>query len=110
MSAVLNATTFFGRIVLGRVADSFGAWNTLTITVLICSMLNFAWSGVDSNAGLWVYAAIYGFFSGAVASLQGEFFQSGILSNRHRFRKINSTNNFGSSPRNHSFVLQVLAI
>ena len=71
MSTVLNAATFFGRFMLGRFADKCGPWNTIVLITFICGVLNFAWAAVDTNAGLWLWAAVYGFFSGAIASIQG---------------------------------------
>ena len=71
MSTVLNAATFFGRFMLGQFADKCGPWNTIVLITFICGVLNFAWTAVNTNAGLWVWAALYGFFSGAIASIQG---------------------------------------
>lgn len=70
VSAVLNASTFFGRMVMGSVADKLGASNVLVFCVFISAMLAFAWQGVVSNAGIFVWSVFYGWFSGASISLQ----------------------------------------
>ncbi|PWN98156.1 MFS general substrate transporter [Tilletiopsis washingtonensis] len=70
VSAVLNAATFFGRFALGAVSDSLGHGNTLLVSVVVSAALAFAWQGVSSAAGIFVWVVFYGFFSGASVSLQ----------------------------------------
>lgn len=70
VSASLNAATFFGRFVMGALADKFGYSNTLVFSVFISAMLAFAWQGVNSSAGIFVWSIFYGWFSGASIALQ----------------------------------------
>lgn len=70
VSAVLNAATFIGRLVMGIIADRFGPSNTLIFCVAVSGLLNFAWQGVTSVPALFVWVVIYGWFSGASISLQ----------------------------------------
>lgn len=70
VSATLNAATFFGRLIMGIVSDRIGASNTLVICVFLSAMLAFAWQGVVSTAGIFVWSIFYGWFSGASISLQ----------------------------------------
>lgn len=70
VSAALNGATFFGRMVMGAAADRLGASNTLVVCVFISAMVSFAWQGVVSTAGAFVWAVVYGWFSGASISLQ----------------------------------------
>lgn len=66
---ILNASSFFGRIVPNFVADKTGPLNMLIPCSLIASILAFAWIGIKSTAGLVVFAILYGFFSGTFVSL-----------------------------------------
>ncbi len=70
MSSVLNAATFFGRTIMGIVADKAGASNTLTLCLFISAILSFAWQGIRSNAAMFAWSVLYGWFSGASISLQ----------------------------------------
>lgn len=70
VSAVLNAATFFGRFVMGSLSDKIGHGNALLISVFVSAVLGFAWQGVSSNAGIFVWVVFYGWFSGASVSLQ----------------------------------------
>lgn len=70
VSSALNASTFFGRLIMGIVADRIGPSNTLVFSVLISAILSFAWQGVRSVPGMFGWAVVYGWFSGASISLQ----------------------------------------
>ena len=70
VSSALNAATLFGRMIVGALADFTGPTNALMVCVFISAMLAFAWQGVNSIAGIFVWSVFYGFFSGASISLQ----------------------------------------
>ncbi|KAE8268368.1 hypothetical protein A4X09_0g3980 [Tilletia walkeri] len=69
-ASILNGSTFFGRLVLGTLADRVtGHFNTLAATTAITGLLAFVMTAASSNAAIIVWAAFYGFFSGAIQSL-----------------------------------------
>lgn len=70
LSAVLNASTFFGRFVMGAISDKVGHCNTLILCVAISAVLAFAWQAVSTVAGMFAWVVFYGWFSGASVSLQ----------------------------------------
>lgn len=67
--AVLNAASFFGRIVPNFLADRIGALNVLIPCTLINAGLIFAWLGIKSTGGMVAFTIFYGFFSGSFLSL-----------------------------------------
>ncbi|KAF1958903.1 MFS general substrate transporter [Byssothecium circinans] len=68
--AILNAASIFGRIVPGILADKFGPYNLQTFMAFTAAILVFAFGlAASSNAAIIVYAAFYGFASGAYVSL-----------------------------------------
>ncbi|KAI9757034.1 MAG: hypothetical protein M4579_003603 [Chaenotheca gracillima] len=67
--SILNAASIFGRIIPNFAADKTGPINMLIPCSLIASILAFAWIGIKSSAGLIVFCALYGFFSGTFVSL-----------------------------------------
>ncbi|KAF4472878.1 hypothetical protein FALBO_225 [Fusarium albosuccineum] len=67
---ILNAASLFGRILPGIAADKLGAYNTQTVMAFFSSILVLAlWLPASSNAALIVFAALYGFGSGAFVTL-----------------------------------------
>ena len=66
---VLNAATIVGRIVLTFSADNLGPVNVLVIAQLINSIIAYSWIAVDSPAGVFTVASLYGFFMGGVVNL-----------------------------------------
>lgn len=67
--AILNASSVFGRIAPGILADHFGSLNTIIPISFIAAVLAFAWIGIRNEAGTIVFAILYGFASGAIVSL-----------------------------------------
>jgi MFS family permease len=67
--AILNGTSFFGRVIPGLLADRFGSLEGMIICTLVISAFAYAWIAIQNLAGLVVFATIYGFFSGAAVSL-----------------------------------------
>ncbi|KAF2643264.1 MFS general substrate transporter [Massarina eburnea CBS 473.64] len=67
---VLNAASIFGRILPGALADKFGPFNLQTMMGFVAAILVFGFGLTStSNAAIIVYAALYGFASGAYVSL-----------------------------------------
>ncbi|KAK3368344.1 MFS transporter, MCP family, solute carrier family 16, member 10 [Podospora didyma] len=69
MLSVLNAGSFFGRLIPNLVANYTGSMNALLSCICISGVLIFCWIPVKTLAGLIPFAILYGFFSGAVVSL-----------------------------------------
>ncbi|KAJ5643634.1 uncharacterized protein N7484_006141 [Penicillium longicatenatum] len=71
--AIVNAASFFGRVIPGHIGDKVGYFNVITGSALLsCIMILCLWLPFDyhsSNAGLIVFAVAYGFFSGAFVSI-----------------------------------------
>lgn len=64
--SILNAASFFGRIVPGWIADTMGNFNVMIITCICTGILVLAlWIPASGNAAIIVFAAFYGLFSGA---------------------------------------------
>lgn len=66
---ILNAGSFFGRIIPNFQADKTGPLNMLLPCAVIASLLAFCWTVINSKAGLIFFAILYGFFSGTFVSL-----------------------------------------
>lgn len=68
--SILNGASFFGRIIPGALADKFGRFNVLSGACVISTIVVFAWQAAYSLASIIIVAALFGFFSGAIISLQ----------------------------------------
>jgi len=62
--SVLNGTSLFGRIIFGGLSDKLGPKNILASVSLINGILILCWTLARTNAGIIVWAAVFGFFSG----------------------------------------------
>ncbi|OAL02997.1 MFS general substrate transporter [Phaeosphaeriaceae sp. SRC1lsM3a] len=68
---VLNGVGIPGRLIPAYIADHYFRPLTIILSVsVITSILLFSWIGINSVAGMYVFAAIYGFFA---AGLQAMF-------------------------------------
>jgi MFS family permease len=67
--SILNAASVFGRLLPGVLADKVGRFNTICCFGSSTGILLLCWIAVKSNAAIIVFAALYGFFSGAIVSL-----------------------------------------
>jgi MFS family permease len=67
--SILNGASFFSRIVLGILADRLGRLNMLCAAGLSNGIFVLCWQRITTSASITVFAALYGFFSGAVLSL-----------------------------------------
>ncbi|KAJ8482785.1 hypothetical protein ONZ45_g14819 [Pleurotus djamor] len=66
---ILNAGSMFGRLLPNFLADLLGVYNMLIPFIVISAGLIFSLLGIQSFAGIVVFAALYGFSSGAYVSL-----------------------------------------
>lgn len=69
---VLNSASFFGRTIPGALADKIGRFNMMIIMCCVTLIVVFAaWIPAKTNADVLVFAALYGFSSGAYVSIIG---------------------------------------
>ncbi|KAK4928033.1 hypothetical protein LTR49_005232 [Elasticomyces elasticus] len=68
--SIVNGASLFGRILPGIVADRFGRFNMLAISMFAAAIVTFCWTAATSVAGLVVWTIAFGFTSGALLSLQ----------------------------------------
>lgn len=69
MLSVLNAASFFGRIIPNFLADKTGPFNIIIPGTAAACILAFGWLGVRSTGGLIIFCILYGFFSGSFVSI-----------------------------------------
>jgi MFS family permease len=67
--AIINAAGAFGRIVPSFVSDFFGPLNVQAPSVIIAGIVVLSWIPATSIGPVIIIAILYGFFSGAIASL-----------------------------------------
>lgn len=68
--AIINGASLPGRVLPGFYADYVGSFNVLTPCACVTSILLFTWYGISTPIGIYVFAPLYGFFQGAMISLQ----------------------------------------
>ncbi|CAG8878180.1 unnamed protein product [Penicillium nalgiovense] len=67
---VTNGAGIFGRLIPAYLADRyFGPLNVIIPLSIGASLMMFCWAAVDSTAGLYVFAVLYGMFSNGVQGL-----------------------------------------
>ncbi|KAI1318607.1 putative MFS monocarboxylate transporter [Xylariaceae sp. FL0255] len=69
--SAINASSFFGRVLPGHLADSYGHFNICTLSVIVSGVIGFTWTAAFNLPGMVIWSIAYGFTSGAVISLQG---------------------------------------
>ncbi|KAI5927228.1 major facilitator superfamily transporter [Camillea tinctor] len=69
--SAINASSLFGRIIPGHLADIYGHFNICTLSILASGIVGFCWTATYNLPGLVIWGLMYGFTSGAVLSLQG---------------------------------------
>ena len=74
LPSILNGASFFGRVLPGIVADKVGPLNMLSAAVISTAILILCWTKATTNAGIIVFAAFFGFCSGAIISLMSVAF------------------------------------
>ena len=67
--AILNAGSFFGRVIPNFLAGKIGPMVMLVVCALAAGLLSLCWIAIEDIAGLTVFAVLYGFFAGAYVSL-----------------------------------------
>jgi MFS family permease len=66
--AMMNATSTFGRIIPGILADKLGRQNTFAFAGISTGIMIFCINLPTSNAAIIVYSAFFGFCSGTIVS------------------------------------------
>lgn len=67
---ILNALSLFGRVLPGYVGDKVGRYNVMLVLCFLTAVFDLAlWIPASGNAALIVFAAAYGFGSGAFVSM-----------------------------------------
>jgi MFS family permease len=66
---ILNAGSVVGRLLPNFLADKTGPINMFLPCTLFTGVMAFAWMGIFNEGGLFVFALLYGFFSGSFVSL-----------------------------------------
>ncbi|KAJ7468491.1 major facilitator superfamily domain-containing protein [Mycena latifolia] len=73
---LLNGGSIIGRLVNNSISPRIGSFNLVVSSLYACSVLIFVMLKIKSFAGLAVFAVMYGFTSGAYASLMPTNFVS----------------------------------
>ncbi|KAK0638995.1 major facilitator superfamily domain-containing protein [Cercophora newfieldiana] len=66
--AILNGASLPGRILPGILADKFGRLNMLFASAVASGIITLCWTKCETNAGIIVFAVVFGFCSGAIVS------------------------------------------
>jgi MFS family permease len=66
--AILNGASFPGRVLPGVLSDKFGRFNMLLGSAIASAIITLCWTRCETNAGIIVFAAFFGFCSGAIVS------------------------------------------
>jgi MFS family permease len=66
---ILNAGSIFGRLLPNFAVDKTGPLNMFVPSILVASILCFAWMGVKNTAGVVVFSFLYGIASGLILTL-----------------------------------------
>lgn len=72
--AILNASSTFGRIIPGVLADKYGRINAFALGGVMTGIVIFCMNSATTNAGLIVYSIFFGFCSGTIISGAGAAF------------------------------------
>lgn len=67
--SILNAASTFSRVLAGYIADKLGSLEMMILCTLLAGVFSFAWTAINTFAGLVVFAIIYGFLSGVSVSM-----------------------------------------
>lgn len=68
LSAILNASSTFGRIIPGILADRVGKFNVYAAGAIATGIVIFCMNEARSNAALIIYSIVFGFTSGSIIS------------------------------------------
>ncbi|OBZ76407.1 Riboflavin transporter MCH5 [Grifola frondosa] len=67
--AMMNTSSFFGRLILNYTADHIGPYTVICYVSVISAALVFVMFAATKTAGVILFTILYGFFSGGSASL-----------------------------------------
>ncbi|KAL6230885.1 hypothetical protein BDW75DRAFT_248293 [Aspergillus navahoensis] len=67
--AIQNASSFFGRLVPGVIADKIGPYNMLSTVSIITAIITFCWIRMTTNASIIIFSVLYGFSSGGIIGI-----------------------------------------
>ena len=62
--STMNASSLFGRILIGILADKLGAFNCTTVAAALGAMICYCWTSATGEAGVMLWTCAYGFSSG----------------------------------------------
>ncbi|KAK2460860.1 hypothetical protein APHAL10511_007330 [Amanita phalloides] len=68
---ILNGTSIFGRIIPNLIVHKYGVMNAILVCSVSCTVMIFCILAVRNAVGIIFFGAVYGFFTGAYASLLG---------------------------------------
>lgn len=71
---IAQASSIVGRLIAGQAAAKVGVMTPWIICACTSGILSIAWAAVHDEAGYYVYAALYGCFSGALIPLPPSIF------------------------------------
>ncbi|KAG0645050.1 Aspyridones efflux apdF [Hyphodiscus hymeniophilus] len=71
MLSFVNAGSFFGRIVPNFFSDRIGPLNVIMPFSILCGIIAFSWTSIQSTGSLIIFCISYGFFSGTFVSITG---------------------------------------
>lgn len=67
--SILNGCSLFGRILPNLIAQHVGPLNVLIVSCTLASIMLYAFTAAESNAGILVYDGFFGVFSGTYVSV-----------------------------------------
>ena len=68
MISIMNASSLFGRIVPGIVADRVGPFNVMIVIVAVSGVIATCWTKATTIPSIVVFSMAYGFASGVSSS------------------------------------------
>ncbi|RCH84723.1 hypothetical protein CU098_009131 [Rhizopus stolonifer] len=72
LGAIMSAVNTISMLVVGWISDRTGRFNGLFICTFLSGVFTLAlWTTAKSEASIWVYVVLYGFFGGGYLSLNG---------------------------------------
>ncbi|EEU39598.1 uncharacterized protein NECHADRAFT_44133 [Fusarium vanettenii 77-13-4] len=66
---VLNGTGAIGRVIPNYIADRYGCLTVQIPLALVTGVMMYCWAAIKSTTGLFIWAAIYGIWTGGVQSM-----------------------------------------
>lgn len=67
--SILNAGSFFGRVIPNFLAGKIGLMNMVVFCTFASGILSLVWISIENVVGITIFAVLYGFFAGAYVSL-----------------------------------------